>query len=270
MSIESPVERGSFPYLTGLAPTGGSEPVLASLPHIWLALIITLSQLDGVILPNLPGGALTSASDVLAVALLATCVIISVYAWQHEISLWMPAWSGYIPWAFAAVAGNILYLLDAGNWVYSMGLQLLALLAMGIGYWVRFRFVPLHALEAGLALLPASTVFYLKATSGPEPMDLPMALSAIVACLAAAVVAAGAAVSRQRAIALVLTAGACAITWLFHLGLSINQIGLPGGPSGTLFEIVESQFIFLVISLVFFLGPWGFWSGWDALMRRAV
>ncbi|MGW8251989.1 MAG: hypothetical protein ACWGO1_15215, partial [Anaerolineales bacterium] len=178
-AVISSSQTSSYPSVAAERAHRNWDPVLAALPHLWLG----LGLLNGKVLTMLPEEMLAAISDILLVLLLAAGLIVALYAARNDHPLWTVSWSGYTLIALVAVPGRLIVLQGEDSYIYPMGFLMLAALAVLIGYFLRFRRQPLHALLMVLVFLLLGPLFFLD--NVPYTVDLLFAVS--LALMAAAI-----------------------------------------------------------------------------------
>lgn len=261
-SMSSSLQADTYPYLFEHSRHRW-DPFLAALPHLWMGACIILGLLDGKVLTDLPAETLDSISDILLVILLATGLIIAVYAARNEHPLWTASWSGYTILALAAVPGRMISVQNDENWVYGMGFMLLAGLAILIGYFFRFRRHPLHAFLMVLVYLLVAPLFFLD--SIPYAVE---ALFALFLSVLAASLAAFTTITRQWGFSAVIALVSSLLVGLVMLWINSNLHTPEGVVSAGLLMTAGIFLTFSLLSISILFGPWLFWSAADSARRN--
>lgn len=255
-------QADSYPYYAEAQSRRQWDPLLAALPHLWLGAIIFLALLDGHVLTGLPDNLLLNVSDISLVMLLAVGLVVAVYASRNDQPLWTASWSGHTLLAMAAVPGRLVTLRNDENWVYAAGFLVLAVLALLIGYFLRFRRQPLHALLMVLVLL-FGPLFFLETIPAMVEALYTAFLALLAASLAAFIV-----VTRGWALAAVcaLVASLLANLVMVYVSTAHTEASFPAG--GGLLMAAGALLASSLLSIIILFGPWLFWSAADSTRSK--
>ena len=254
----------SFSYAAPAQSSSRWAPVLAGLPHLCMGIILSIDLFVRSFIPGHKTLPFFRSSNILVLPFLAASLVILVYARRHHAPLWTAAWDGYAILLSIAAVTLLLAAIDEESAVYQAGLTVLALLALLIGYFLRFRYAPRHALLMGMLLLPFGALVFLDTVPLFHQAVFVLALYLSYALLAAWVV-----------ISPGWTA-AVTVGWVVSLLLSVVQGVVfaiySAAPAARSVLQSEAKSMFLIqaglISL-FYFGPWLVWKLRDVLVREA-
>ena len=122
-----PSTSSVYPFVVDLPAPRWRAPFLAGLPHLWFGFFIAVERLDGEILTSLPARTLFSASQVLAVILLVTSLVVGVYAQRQDHPFWTQSWSSYSLVLAAGLVGLLVASLEIDFPIEQMGIFFLRL-----------------------------------------------------------------------------------------------------------------------------------------------
>ena len=257
-----PSTSSVYPFVVDLPEPRWRAPFLAGLPHLWFGFFIAVERLDGEILTSLPALTLFSASQVLAVILLVTSLVVGIYSQFQGHPLWTQSWSSYSLVMAAGLVGLLVRSLEIEFPIEQSWIFYLTLLFVLLRYTLLFRTTPLRALLWVLLIIPVSTLLLLDAIPDPLAASLVL-LSGGLAALVAAV-----AVDSQRwgvcavlaLIANLLAAAASTYTRLVY-------IEAPSLPAGYTHQIVVEVALTSACLIALYFGPWLFWRAWQSARR---
>ena len=151
----------SFTYAAPAQSSSHWAPFLAGLPHLCMGIIISIDLFARSFSPDQGTPPMSRSGNLLFFPLLVVCLVIFFYARRHHAPLWTASWDGYSVEISAIAVAALVAALDENSYVFQVGFTILALLAIPIGYFLRFRYAPRHALLMGMLLLPFSALIFL-------------------------------------------------------------------------------------------------------------
>jgi len=262
--MSAAVRMESFPSAVHPPLTSRWATVLAALPHLCMGIIISIDLFVRSYIPGHKTLPFFRSSTILFIPLLAVCLVVFFYARRQHAPLWTASWDGYTVMVTMSVFTVLLGVVDEDSYVFQVGFTILALLAVPIGYFLRFRYAPLHAMLMGLLLLPFSALIFLDTVPLFHQAVFVLALYLSYALLAAWVV-----------ISPGWTA-AVAVGWVVSLLLSAVQGVVfatysiaPAARSVLQSEARSMFFIQAGLISLFYFGPWLLWKLRDVLVREA-
>ncbi len=159
MSTASRVD--SFSYAAPAQLSSRWAPLLAGLPHLCMGIILAIDLFVRSSIPGHKTLPFFRSSNILVIPLLAVCLVVFFYARRHDRPLWSASWDGYTILLASTIGAFLLGAVDEDSYVFQVGFTILALLALLIGYFLRFRYAPRHALLMGMLLLPFGALVFL-------------------------------------------------------------------------------------------------------------
>ena len=254
------IDPQDAPFVLPTTASPKIEPLLAALPHLWIALSAAISKLY----PPANPESLRTPGTLSLILFMLVCLAVAVYALRRNWPLWTASWMGYAVWVFVILAGLLTYRLGSDNWVINMLLVFGALGGIALAYLFIFRRSRTHALLLALFLMPVATQWELEAI--PDTLEASLAL--LFGILAAGVAFIVVRTSSWRvgvvlAIAANLLAGA-SLTYI-----SFYQAEIPGFYGDSLMEAGSAYLVYAGLAVLLFLGPALFWTAWDRLTSAA-
>ncbi len=140
MSTAAPTARVSS--LVDARPNTHWAPILAGLPHLLLGIIISIDLFIRSTTPDQRSLPLNRSGFLLVVPFLAASLLIFIYARRRHAPLWTASWDGYFIFLASTFSATLLAALDEDSVALQMGFAFLGMLALLIGYFLRFRYAP--------------------------------------------------------------------------------------------------------------------------------
>jgi len=252
-----PIDPLDAPFVLPAASNPWMEPLLAALPHLWVALSIAI---DKIYASNAPSSLLLDLGTFSLIVFLIACLGVVYYAWRHAWPLWTASWLGYAVWILVILTGLLAYRLSNDNWIINIFLIFGALGGIALAYLLIFRSSRTHALLLALFLMPVATQLGLEAI----PTNLEVFLGLLFGLLAAGVAALVVHSESWRAgvvfaIAANLLSGAVLTYISFYHAEIANFYG------DSFMEAAGAFLAYAGLAVLLFLGPLLFWAVWGRL-----
>lgn len=246
-------------------PSSRWAPLLAGLPHLSMGIILSIDLFVRSFIPGHKTLPFFRSSNILFLPLLAICLVVFLYARRQHAPLWTASWDGYTVMIAMSVFTVLLGAVDEGSYVFQVGFTILALLAVPIGYFLRFRYAPRHALLMGLLLLPFSALIFLDTVPLFHQAVFVLALYLSYALLAAWVVVSPG------------WTAAVTVTWVVSILLAVIQgvvfAVYSAAPATRTILQAEARSMFLIQAgaiSIFCFAPWLLWKVRDFFMRGTL
>lgn len=251
------------PFITTQATTPWGEPLLAGLPHVWVGLSIALGKLGGAADPG-AGFNLYGTLSIISLTVFALfCLGVTIYAWQRSWPLWTASWYGYTAWLLLIPIGLATVFLVGSSAVNNV-MVITVFGALLLGYLILFRASRLHALLVALFILPVLPQINLEAIPDSAEAFLSMFFG-LLAGLAAMMVLRW--WSWQAGVTLALGVNLLAGATLTYI--SFYQTEIPDFYGDSRSDVMLFFGIYLIISILIFLGPLVFWHTWGKFSSRS-
>lgn len=240
-------------------------PILAAIPHLWLALSIGISLLGWDYFDRLSPNARQTFAFMMLAGILATSLGVSLYAASHGNPLWASAWNGYAILIGAFILASLLLLLDPENELFRLGMIVLSFILLGIVYFLRFRRARLEALLMSLVLLVQGPLLLLDNISRLTESVFVIFLGCLAAGIAVITVIAQ---NWKLSLFLVVIANLLALSiQAYILTFMLVPTNLyPNNSDYTLSLLWNSS----LLVLTFYLGTWLFWSAHARLRGKNI
>lgn len=251
-----PIDPRDAPFVLPTTANPWGEPLLAALPHLWIALSVAFAKI------YTPAGSapFSSPGTISLVIFLVVCLGVVFYAWRHTWPLWTASWMGYAAWILIILAGLLIYRLGNDNWIINVILILGALGGIALAYLLLFRSSRTHALLLALFLMPVATQWGLEAI----PDDLEAFLALLFGFLAAGVAVMVVRTASWRIGAVfAITANLLCGAVLTYISFYHAEIANFYGDSFT--EAAAAFLVYAGLAVLLFLGPPIFWAVWGRL-----
>jgi hypothetical protein len=239
------------------------EPILAAIPHLWLALSITISLLGWDYFRSLSPNALQSFANVMMAAILSTSLGVLLYARSHDHPLWASAWSGYAILMGATTLASLLLLLDNQSDTFRLGMIALAYLAVAFGYFIRFRRARLEALLMSLVLLVEGPLLFLDNISHQTEAFFVLFLGMMAATIAVVTV-----LVRRWQLSLLLVVIANLLAVLLQAYILTFMLVMPEPYTYDTRYTLSLLGTGTLLVLILYVGTWLFWSAYERLQRK--
>lgn len=240
-------------------------PVLAALPHLCMGIILSIDLFVRSSIPGHKTLPFFRSSNILFIPLLAVCLVVFFYARRQHAPLWTASWDGYTVMIAMSVFTVLLGAVDEDSYVFQVGFTILALLAVPIGYFLRFRYAPRHALLMGLLLLPFSALIFLDTVPLFHQAVFVLALYLSYALLAAWVVVSPG------------WTAAVSVGWVVSILLAVIQgvvfAVYSAAPATRTVLQAEARSMFFIQACaisIFYFAPWLLWKVRGFFMREAA
>ncbi len=257
-----PIDPLDAPFVLPAASNPWMEPLLAALPHLWIAISAAIGKLYA---PPQTASSLTSPGTLSLMAFLVVCMGVVLYAWRQDWPLWTASWLGYAVWILVILTGLLAYRIGNDNWIINVILILGALGGIALAYLLVFRSSRTHALLLALFLMPVATQFGLEA--------IPDNLEALIAVLFG-LLAAGVAVMIVRTaswrVGVVFAIAANLISGAVLTYISFYQAEIPNFYGDSLMEAAGAFLVYAGLAMLLYLGPPLFWAIWGRLTSSAA
>lgn len=248
-----------MPYPLAAGRSSWKESLLAALPHLWIGISAAIIRFESGIYSE----RLSTLGMASLVSFVLVCLILMVYSWRHSWPLWSASWFFYAFWIAIIVLGYGISTFAEHAWVANAILILGGLAAMAVGYLFLFRYSRLHALLAGLFLMPVATQFELEAI--PDNLEAVIAvLFAILAALAAIAI-----VRTQNWVqGVVFALLANLVAGLVLTYVSFYRAEIPNFYGDSFLEAFLAFAFYFALATALFIGPLIFWYGVDRFRRK--
>lgn len=254
----------SFAYLSEKQSTPGWAPLLAGLPHLCMGAYISLNLYTRSFIPGHKTLPLAHPIQLIVLLFLVASLVIVYYARRHGQPMWTAAWDGYAIFIATAVIATLLAALDEDSFTFQAGFTFLGLLAILIGYFLRFRYAPRHAMLMGILLLPFTALIFLDTVPLLHQAVFVLGLYLLYALLSAWVV---------------VSPGWASAAWLaFAAGLlaafvqGVFFVAFSAAPAISSELRSESVTVFIIQAALlsaFYFAPWVAWRIRDLFLREA-
>jgi uncharacterized membrane protein len=245
-----PIDPLDAPFVLPAIANPWGEPLLAALPHIWVALSVVVS----VFLPASNPDSLRTPGTLSLIVFILVCLGVALYAWRHAWPLWSASWMGYAAWVGVVLAGLLASRLGNDNWIINAVLIFGALGGIALAYLFLFRSSRTHALLLALFLMPVATQWELEA--------IPDNLEAFIALLFG-LLAAGVAVVVVRTLSwrvgVVFAIAANLVSGAVLTYISFYQAEIPGFYGDSFSEALAAFLVYAGLAVMLYLGPPIFW-----------
>ncbi len=238
-------------------------PLLAAIPHLWLAASIAISLLAWDYIRSLSPNAMQTFANVMMAGILATSLGVLLYAQFHDKPLWAAAWSGYALLMGATTLASLLLLLEPENDLFRLGMLVLSFLAIIVAYFIRFRRARLEALLMSLVLLVMGPLVFLDNISRLTEAIFVLFLGVMAAVIAVVTVL----IQNWRlSLLLVVIANLLAFALQAYIltFMLVPPALYPGDSAYALSLFLTGSFL----ALILYCGTWLFWSAHARLQRR--
>ncbi len=249
-----PIDPLDAPFVLPAASNPWMEPLLAALPHLWVALSIAI---DKIYASNAPSSLLLDLGTISLIVFLIACLGVVYYAWRHAWPLWTASWLGYAVWILVILSGLLAYRLGNDNWIINIFLIFGALGGIALAYLLIFRSSRTHALLLALFLMPVATQLGLEAI----PTNLEAFLGLLFGLLAAGV-AALVVHSESWRTGVVFAIAANLISGLALTYVCFYQAEIPNFYGDSFIEAAGAFLVYAGLTVLLYLGPLLFWAIW--------
>lgn len=237
------------------------EAFLAALPFLLIALSAVFSALKNASSTGLLASAANNLDVATFVLLLATSVLVTIYAVFRRFPLWTASWYPFAAWTVVVLIGLSGANQDGGNGYFI----LVAFGLIVLGYLFLFRFSRLHALLTALFLLPVASQMGLE--SIPAGWEAALALtSGVLAALVAAFVLR----HYEWTPSVVLAIAANLLAGILLIFVAYTQTEIPAFYGETLGEALTAFALYAALTFALYLGPLLIWRLIDHLFSRRV
>ena len=239
-------------------------PLLAGLPHLFVGMVLSIDLFVRSSIPGHKTLPFLRSSNTLLLPFLAVCLVVFFYARRHHAPLWTASWDGYAILLASAISAVLLGAMDEDSYVFQVGFTILALLALLIGYFLRFRYAPLHAILMGLLLLPLSALIFLDTV----PL-FHQAVFVLVLCLSYALFAAWVVISPGWTAA--VTVGWVISMLLIAIQGVVFAVYSAAPAAGTELQAAARSMFYIQACVIsfFYFAPGLLWKIRDLLVREA-
>lgn len=256
-----PIDPLDAPFVLPATANPWGEPLLAALPHLWVAISVAI---DKIYSPSAPSSFLLDLGTISLIVFLVACLGVVLYAWRHAWPLWSASWMGYAAWIAVILVGLLVYRLGNDNWIINTILIFGALGGIALAYLLIFRASPAHALLLALFLMPVVTQLGLEAI----PDSLEAFLGLLFGLLAAGVAAL--VVNRESwRLGVVLAIAANLISGLALTYVCFYQAEIAGFYGDSFGEAVAAFLVYAGLAVALYLGPPLFWEIWRRITSAA-
>jgi hypothetical protein len=257
-----PADTADLPLVTDLQSPPWREAFLAGLPFLLGALSAVFSALEESSSTGLLASAASKLDTSIFIILLASSVLVTLYALFRRFPLWTASWYSFAAWTAVVLIGLSGVNQDGSNGYF-------VLVAFGLiilGYLLIFRFSRLHALLVALFLLPVASQAVLEYIPAAWEATLAIVFGVLAALVAAFVLRRW---EWQTGVALAI--GANLLAGLLLVYVSFTQIEIFGFYGDSLNDAISAFAVYAAATFVIFLGPWLLWRLWDRLtLRRSI
>ena len=237
-------------------------PLLAGLPHLSMGIILSIDLFIRSVSPEHKSLPLFRSGFMLLFPFLAASLVIAFYARRHSQPMWTASWDGYAILLASTMSAALLGTLNEDTYAYQAGFVILGLLAILIGYFLRFRSAPRHAMLMGLLLLPSGALVFLDTLPLFQQAVFVLGLYLLYGLLSAWVVISPgwAAAISVAFLASLLAAGIQAVVFVTYSTAPATHLSLQAGAQSAFW--IQSALI-----SAFFFAPWLLWKVRDFFMR---
>jgi hypothetical protein len=252
-----PIDPRDAAFVIPAASNPWVEPLLAALPHLWVAISIAIEKIYS---PSAASSLLLDLGNISLIVFLLACLGVVFYAWRHAFPLWSASWLGYAVWILVILVGLLAYRLGNDNWIINIFLIFGALGGIALAYLLIFRASRTHALLLALFLMPVATQLGLEAI----PDNLEATLGLLFGLLAAGVAALVVNTASWRA-GVVLAIAANLISGLALTYVCFYQAEIPNFYGDSFIEAAGAFLVYAGLAVLLYLGPSIFWAVWGRL-----
>lgn len=252
------LEPADLPLVTDVQAPPWREAFLAGLPFLLIALSAVFSTLKETS-SGLLARAASNLDTVTFIFLLASSVLITLYAVLRRFPLWTASWYSFAAWTLVVLLGLWGNRQGSANSYLVLG----AFVCLVLGYLLIFRLSRLHALLVALFLLPVASQMGLESIPAGWEAALALTFSGLAALVAAFVLRS---YEWKPGVVLAIAANLLAGTLLTFV--AYTQTEIPGFYGDSLGDALSAFLLYMVITLALFLGPALVWRIWDHLSQR--
>jgi hypothetical protein len=256
----------STPY-TSLADAHSGQrwaPFLAGLPHLCLGVVISLDLFIRSTTPDQRSLPLNRSPFLLVFPFLVASLLIFIYARRRNAPLWTASWDGYFIFLASTISATLLAALDEDTAALQMGFAFLGMLALLIGYILRFRYAPRHALLMAFLLLPFSALIFLDTVPLFHQGVFVLGLYLLYAVLAAWVVISPGWIAAVS-VAFIASLAAGVVQAMVFIAYSITPATSVSLQDGA----ISAFWVQSALTSLFYFAPWLLWKLRDFLFREA-
>jgi hypothetical protein len=244
------------PFIITRTTTPWGEPLLAGLPHIWVGVSLAVGKLSSTT-GQAAGNNYFNLLSMASLTIFAlVCLAVTVYAWLRSWPLWTASWYSYTAWLLLIPIG-LATVFFVGSSAVNNVMVISALAVLLLGYLILFRASRLHALLVALFILPVLPQVNLEAIPVGIEAFLSMFFGLLAALVAIMVLRWW---SWQAGVTLALGANLIAGATLAFI--SFYQTDPANFYGSSTADVWLFFVIYLIISILLFIGPALFWSLW--------